>query len=274
MKRSNLSLAQPPRPADTPQAGTGRRTVGAAAPASAVPAPPMSPGHAADERSALALPPAPPEALQLPLQTLVAKLLGLSQMHPLRHLMLVGAAPGVGTSFVAGHLAAQLVGGFGAVRWVELRAADPTPAGQRPRPLAFHPRGPEAGALLHRVVPAAECLRLATRATGPLAAHGRGAQAPAAQETPPAGLAEALAAQQGLDAQLVVWDLPPLTRSPAALLLAPAVDGIVLVAAAHQTRRHAAQHSAERLRDSGGRLLGVVLNRAPSFIPDWLYRWL
>jgi Mrp family chromosome partitioning ATPase len=71
-----------------------------------------------------------------------------------------------------------------------------------------------------------------------------------------------------------VWDVPPLTTAPVALVLAREVDAIVLLTQAHRTRRQVALHTAQRLQESGGRLLGVVLNRSLNFIPAWIYRLL
>jgi non-specific protein-tyrosine kinase len=73
---------------------------------------------------------------------------------------------------------------------------------------------------------------------------------------------------------VVLWDLPALSQSPAALLLARHADGIVLVAQARRTRRDAASESAHRLESAGGKVLGLVLNRTWSFTPRWVLRFL
>src|SRR5690606_10580155 len=73
---------------------------------------------------------------------------------------------------------------------------------------------------------------------------------------------------------LVLWDMPPPTLSPVAMVAAKCMSGVVLVAQANRTRRQVAQYAARRLQESGGELLGVVLNRSLNFIPEWLYRWL
>lgn len=61
----------------------------------------------------------------------------------------------------------------------------------------------------------------------------------------------------------VVVDAPPVGAVADALVLAPLADGTLLVVQAERVPRPAAQLTAERLARSGGRLLGVVLNRAP-----------
>jgi Mrp family chromosome partitioning ATPase len=52
------------------------------------------------------------------------------------------------------------------------------------------------------------------------------------------------------------------------------MDGVVLVAHANKTRRQVARYVSQRLQESGGEVLGLVLNRTLNFIPEWLYRWL
>jgi len=61
----------------------------------------------------------------------------------------------------------------------------------------------------------------------------------------------------------VVVDTPPVGAVADALVLAPLVDGVLLVVQAERVPRPAAVLTAERLAAAGGRLLGVVLNRAP-----------
>jgi hypothetical protein len=184
-----------------------------------------------------------PAALRLPMQELLARLVKHSREQPVRQLMLIGAAGRVGTSFVAGHWASQLAA-FGTVLLIEVRnEPDPTP-----------PSGDKLA-------------ELATR-------HGvvrvRWSERYCLSQLKPGSLLPA--SLKGY--RLVLWDLPPVTVSPTGLLLARQVDGILLLAQAHRTRRHVALHSVQRLQDSGGRLLGVVLNRTLNFIPNWLYRLL
>lgn len=186
----------------------------------------------------------PPAPLLLALQEMLARLLGPQAPSPLRQLMLVGAASQVGTSFVAGHWAPLLAAVFGNVLLVEVKAGAVTAPAEWPDAVALAGRGTVARVGL------SEDAAVAMMAGG-------GA---------PAEWTQAFG--------MVLWDLPPLTVSPVALLLARRVDGIVLLVQAHRTRSHVAQHAALRLQESGGRMLGVVLNRTLDFIPGWIYRLL
>jgi succinoglycan biosynthesis transport protein ExoP len=60
----------------------------------------------------------------------------------------------------------------------------------------------------------------------------------------------------------VIVDSPPIGAVPDALLLAPLADGVIIVVGADMTSRDAARHTIERVRETGARVLGVVLNRA------------
>lgn len=70
----------------------------------------------------------------------------------------------------------------------------------------------------------------------------------------------------------VLFDSPPLNSYNDAIPLAGKVDGIVLVAQAEKTRWEVVQDSKARLEKSGGRILGVVLNKRRFHIPRWVYR--
>jgi Mrp family chromosome partitioning ATPase len=186
-----------------------------------------------------------PAALALPMQELLAKILGEARERPVKQLMIVGASGRVGTSFIAMHWAQQLASAFGTVLVVEIRnevtdeqALDFAPSETPPGPVV--------------------CIQRSQRSVLEAVARGEAPLAHARQDA----------------FGLVLWDVPPVTSAPVALVLARSVDNIVLVAQAHRTRRHVAIHSALRLKESGGRLLGVVLNRTLNFIPGWIYRLL
>jgi capsular exopolysaccharide synthesis family protein len=61
-------------------------------------------------------------------------------------------------------------------------------------------------------------------------------------------------------AELVVVDCPPIVPVTDAGVLAPFVDGVLVVAASGITRRHALQRAVELVGATGGTMLGVVLN--------------
>jgi capsular exopolysaccharide synthesis family protein len=69
----------------------------------------------------------------------------------------------------------------------------------------------------------------------------------------------------------VVIDGPPVTVYSDAAILAPLVDGIVLVVEAERTRWEVVSQAKRALEESGGRILGAVLNRQRYHIPPALY---
>jgi len=70
----------------------------------------------------------------------------------------------------------------------------------------------------------------------------------------------------------VIVDAPPVQGFPETLLLASKVDGVVLVVNSGKTRRQAAIRAKKKLVETGGRLLGVVLNKRKYYIPDFIYQ--
>jgi capsular exopolysaccharide synthesis family protein len=69
----------------------------------------------------------------------------------------------------------------------------------------------------------------------------------------------------------VVIDAPPVTVYSDAAILAPLTDGVVLVVEAENTRWEVAGQAKRTLEESGGRVLGAVLNRQRYHIPPALY---
>jgi Mrp family chromosome partitioning ATPase len=70
---------------------------------------------------------------------------------------------------------------------------------------------------------------------------------------------------------LILIDAPPATTSAQGLAVASQVDGVVLVLAAEDTRWPVAERVKQSIDRSGGRVLGVVLNKRQYHIPRWLY---
>lgn len=189
--------------------------------------------------------PAPlPAPLALPMQELLGRMLGESRERVIRDVMIVGAAPGVGTTFVSHRWAAQLAPAFGSVLSIEVKPGATGPVAQEEVDTAFS----VGGAVVAITMPEHALLGLIARGGALVPPDWRDRFG------------------------LIVWDVPPPTVSPVATAMAHGVDAIVLVVQAHRTRRPVAQHAATRLQESGGRLLGVVLNRTLDFIPGWLYR--
>jgi protein-tyrosine kinase len=72
--------------------------------------------------------------------------------------------------------------------------------------------------------------------------------------------------------ELVVVDSPPATASADGLAMCGRVDGVVLVLQAERTRWPVAQSVKNAIVRSGGKVLGVVLNRRKFYIPNFIYR--
>lgn len=188
--------------------------------------------------------------LTLPMQELMARVLRDARPQQLTQLMLIGVARKVGTSFVAQQAAGQLEAAFGNVLIIEVC------------------QGVEdvellAGDLSGLRLPGHAVVRIQLSFNSCLRLLGLGGSSP-----------EALAERLHQHFDLVIWDMPPPTLAPVAIVGARAMDGIVIVAQANKTRRQAARYVSQRLQESGGKVLGLVLNRTLNFIPEWLYRWL
>lgn len=63
------------------------------------------------------------------------------------------------------------------------------------------------------------------------------------------------------EADIVLWDSPPLLAAADAALLASAVDGVVLVVERTHARREAVQAACRQLANVEARLIGTVMNR-------------
>ncbi|HEY3247949.1 MAG TPA: polysaccharide biosynthesis tyrosine autokinase [bacterium] len=70
--------------------------------------------------------------------------------------------------------------------------------------------------------------------------------------------------EHGTDgAEMIVLDAPPVLPVTDATVLAPSVDGVVLVVHISKTPREAARRARQQLESVGARLLGVVVNAMP-----------
>jgi len=67
-------------------------------------------------------------------------------------------------------------------------------------------------------------------------------------------------------------DCPSLAASYDAELLAPDVDGIVLVVEADRTKRDQILRARRTIEMADGKLTGMVLNKRRHVVPEWLYR--
>ena len=68
----------------------------------------------------------------------------------------------------------------------------------------------------------------------------------------------------------VIIDLPPVNRYADAAILAPKVDGVILVVEADRTPVVDAESAQKSLDRVGARIFGVVLNRRRSYVPATL----
>lgn len=71
---------------------------------------------------------------------------------------------------------------------------------------------------------------------------------------------------------LILIDSPPATTSTDGLTISSKVDGVVLVVEAEKTRWPVAENVRDRIKGSGGNILGIVLNKRRFHIPDFIYK--
>jgi capsular exopolysaccharide synthesis family protein len=67
--------------------------------------------------------------------------------------------------------------------------------------------------------------------------------------------------QLAKDADIVLWDSPPVLAAADAALLAPMADGVVLVVDRSQTQQQAVQAACQELEDVKSKLIGIIVNR-------------
>ena len=69
-------------------------------------------------------------------------------------------------------------------------------------------------------------------------------------------------------------DCPSIGASYEATVLAPNVDGVVLVVEADRTKRDQILRARQTIEMAQGELMALVLNRRRHVVPEWLYRML
>jgi len=72
----------------------------------------------------------------------------------------------------------------------------------------------------------------------------------------------------------IIFDGAPVMEFPDAYLLAPRLDGVILVLEADRTSVEEAQRATHNLAQAGAQILGVVLNRQKVLRPSFLKRFL
>jgi capsular exopolysaccharide synthesis family protein len=73
---------------------------------------------------------------------------------------------------------------------------------------------------------------------------------------------------------LLVIDSTPITKSPDGLGIVPRTDGVILVVEAEKTKWTVVEDTKQQIRNVGGNLLGMVLNKRNYHIPNFIYRFL
>jgi len=71
---------------------------------------------------------------------------------------------------------------------------------------------------------------------------------------------------------LVVIDAPPAHVSSLGVAVSGKADGTLLVVEAERTRAPVVEMVKRRIAESGGKVVGAVLNRRRYHIPDFIYR--
>jgi Mrp family chromosome partitioning ATPase len=76
----------------------------------------------------------------------------------------------------------------------------------------------------------------------------------------------------GANFDYTLIDCPSISASYEAVMLAPEVDGVVLVVEADRTKRDQIFRARQTIEMAQGKLMGLVLNRRRHVVPYWFYR--
>lgn len=71
----------------------------------------------------------------------------------------------------------------------------------------------------------------------------------------------------------IIIDSPPVLGDTESLSVSGIVDAVILVIGSGMTRREVAKKAVERIKDEGGNIIGVVLNRRRYYIPAVVYKF-
>ena len=72
----------------------------------------------------------------------------------------------------------------------------------------------------------------------------------------------------------ILIDTPPIMPLTDACILAPLVDGVIMVVQAGRTQRDLVSHSQSRLHQAHGNLIGYVMTNVEYHLPQYLYRYI
>ena len=183
---------------------------------------------------------------------------------PLRIVGVTSSAPGEGVTTVAANLAiTEAVSGRKSVLLVDANEQDPSVA----RLFCCDECGPvpeTVGQLFDGFIEPTAIEGLAVVTVGGGIASQRSAISPHQLRE------EIDQAKQEYD--LVIVDLSPATGISPCFEWGPLLDGVLLVLEAERTSVQAALQVKTRLINSRAHLLGVVFNKRPLHVPNWLYR--
>lgn len=70
----------------------------------------------------------------------------------------------------------------------------------------------------------------------------------------------------------VIFDAPPVLVHPEATVLSSQTDGVVFVVEAVRTKKEVVKKAVGAIRNAGGQVLGVVLNKNKRYIPEFIYK--
>ena len=68
----------------------------------------------------------------------------------------------------------------------------------------------------------------------------------------------------------VIFDLPPTHETSYALRIAPQLEGVILIAEAEKTDRNTLSHASALLERSKIKVIGSILNKRRTYVPQWL----
>jgi capsular exopolysaccharide synthesis family protein len=191
------------------------------------------------------------EAASEAFRILSANILAASE-QPLRSILVSSAEPGAGKSLVAANLAAALAQTGRRVILIEGDLRHPSLFGL-----------PKAPGLKDAILDPSRLDTTLQPTSIPqlsLLAAGSPTASPSALFYAPT-LAKVIQALQER-ADILLWDSPPILAAADAVVLAPLVDGVMLVAVRDQTNRKQLDQALRELAQVGARTLGVVYNKA------------
>jgi len=173
-----------------------------------------------------------------------------------RVLVLTSTAPGEGKTLTSVNLALTLATMDGQVLLLDADLRKP-----QAHELLGLKKSPGLSDILVGLADTAECVERVKGTNLSLLPSGSHAPSPAELMSPQLlrGFLHGLRAAYSW----VLIDTPPVGAVADALILSSACDGVLIVAQAERVPRKAVLHTLERVKDTGARILGVVLNRVP-----------